>query len=999
MRLPKILPFLEKYFFVILLLFFELILFAFNYKPHTWLAGWDNQHPNLNFAANFERSLFGVWQEYRGLGFFDGMAHTANLIHTAFIYLLSFILPVSFLRWFFHFLMHFLGGLGVYFLGKEFFKDRLIGFLSSIFYFLNFGTIQMFYTPLEVFSFHFAALPWLSLYLIKYLKSGLKKDIILFLIISLLFTPQFFVPTFFIVYLLSATVILIFHCRAAKFFQKAVFVLAVILSVNTFWLLPYVYGVFQNAKTITTSKINQISNENIILKNKKFGNFSSVALIKGFSLDFVDQQNNGNADYLMRSWRNHFENKGVVLIGWLFFALAVLGIAEVLKTRRKDLYPFLILFLISFLMLGSDIPVSSFIIEFLSKHIPFFAEAFRFVFTKFSILYVLSYSLLLGAGVKIFVKLFKTVFTLFLLSILFIYSLPAFKGNFFYQNLRVNVPREYFDLIEYFKNQNKNGRLVILPQPHFWGWTRYQWGFRGSGFIWQGLPQASMDGAFLPWSKANENFYWEISYAIQSQNVDFFRSILRKYQINWVVLDENIRGDEYKALYFEKTNEMLTKTSDVFFAGEFGSGARRIKVYKTDFDTAVQDFVSLAEGLPSVAPSYQWNDIDTAYLEGNDYVTDGEIEIYYPFASLFSEREQGELEFAVEDSGEFFIFSASLPADYNDFILQVPELTEVEEYHWSEKLEKEPIPVPDIQLADGRVKVKIEKKKNYFSYDSDETGGILDKIKPENCDPFNIGLQKREVVNEDEKKLLRLTSQGSNNCLSVDLPLLNQENGYLIKIQARYFEGKSLLIYMINKTSESRFFEVQLPKDKKLNDFYFVIPPMQNDGVGYSLHFDNIAIGRQKTVNELKKVEVYPIPYRFLKQIKLISRTNSEPQVQKFLEKDSFQVSHSDPSFYKVKLTNFSNTNSKFYLILSQSFDRGWLAFYLEGLKPVFLREHILVNNWANGWKIVNSERGIVNNQTGNFYVVFWPQLLEFFGFFLLLVVVLRIFTVKRRNS
>ena len=40
--------------FPLLLILVELILFAANYKPGTYLIGWDNIMPEFNFSANFE---------------------------------------------------------------------------------------------------------------------------------------------------------------------------------------------------------------------------------------------------------------------------------------------------------------------------------------------------------------------------------------------------------------------------------------------------------------------------------------------------------------------------------------------------------------------------------------------------------------------------------------------------------------------------------------------------------------------------------------------------------------------------------------------------------------------------------------------------------------------------------------------------------------------------------------------------------------------------------
>src|SRR4030066_331426 len=95
-----------------------------NFEPGTILSGWDNLHPEFNFLINIKRSIFSVWQEYQGLGLLGGMGHASDLFRQIFLWMISFVLPTSFLRYFFHFLMLFLGPLGLYFLLKDFVLNR-----------------------------------------------------------------------------------------------------------------------------------------------------------------------------------------------------------------------------------------------------------------------------------------------------------------------------------------------------------------------------------------------------------------------------------------------------------------------------------------------------------------------------------------------------------------------------------------------------------------------------------------------------------------------------------------------------------------------------------------------------------------------------------------------------------------------------------------------------------------------------------------------------------
>jgi len=97
------------WFFPLLILGLALYIAFRNYIPGTWLLGWDNLAPEFDFKINILRSLSAVWQEYQGLGLLGGMAHAADLPRQLILGVASLILPTSFLRYFWTFLMFLVG--------------------------------------------------------------------------------------------------------------------------------------------------------------------------------------------------------------------------------------------------------------------------------------------------------------------------------------------------------------------------------------------------------------------------------------------------------------------------------------------------------------------------------------------------------------------------------------------------------------------------------------------------------------------------------------------------------------------------------------------------------------------------------------------------------------------------------------------------------------------------------------------------------------------------
>ena len=97
--------------------------------------------------------------------------------------------------------------------------------------------------------------------------------------------------------------------------------------------------------------------------------------------------------------------------------------------------------------------------------------------------------------------------------------------------MRKSIPKDYSDLFGFFKKQNPNGRIANLPQGSFWGWTNYRFGIKGSGFIWYGIKQPILDRAFDVWNLKNEQYYWELSTALQKKNPTELNKIFQKYLI------------------------------------------------------------------------------------------------------------------------------------------------------------------------------------------------------------------------------------------------------------------------------------------------------------------------------------------------------------------------------------------------------------------------------------------------------------------------------------
>lgn len=1012
-----------------------------NLSGDFWISGWDNLHPEFNFSINLERAIFSSWQEYQGLGLPAGHGHATEFSRELLLWFLNIFFPAIMIRKIFVISMLILGAMGVYFFTRNVLFKKIdyelkmtLSFIASSFYTLNLATVQIFYVPYEAFISHFGFLPWMiySIYLFMYSPS--KKNFLVFLLIQFFGTWQFYIPTLFFVYIFSALIFCLGIAIERNFYHSwklGLKVLILILLVNLYWLLPFSYFTLTNLSSQREAYLNMLYSKDTYFKNAKFGQLENATLLKGYLFNFISFSNNKGFDYMMGPWISHSKQWYFLTIGYCFFVISLIGIIDLI--RKKSSFYLFFLFLLYFSFIANQVYPFNIINDFFRSS-SLFDQVFRNPYTKFinSVLFILTIFLSYGFFViinktKFFLTKFNykkstTRLTIIILFIYFfslnLYILPLWKGFLIYPSLKVNIPNEYFEVFDFFKSKG-NGRIANLPQFSPNGWTYYRWGYQGSGFIWYGIRQPVLDRAFDVWNKLNENYYWEISEAIYSQNLSLFEKVLDKYQINWILLDENVIAPfSPKQLYSEKIQELLKKSSKIFFIRQFG----RIKLYEVNLNNNSDNFIFTKGSLPNINPKYRWSNKDQGYIDYGDYQsvnfkTTDNANIFFPFRSLFTGRKQEEREFILQEDKNYFILTSFIPEIFHDFKLVVPSLNkeEILEINLENPIKiatKEPKIFINNNLlkinnyhsenifhvkTNGRksksyLKISIPKIYGYFS-NATIVSSKIHEIKPHNCNSFNRGFLSIDSP-DDKNSLVKLTSTNSNNCLDFNLPNLPHKLAYLLSISAKNIKGKSLFVSIINHNSKREDLATYLPETKQFSTSYFVITPKEKYGLGYTIHLDNISLNKNKTINELGEIKINPFPYEFLSTIKLIENTknfallkNNKPE-----KVSNFRILHKNPFYYDLE---FDNLPLKQYLILSQSYNIGWKAYEIKcqnsNLKcqiykffPFLfgqeLKNHVLVNNWANAWQI-KTQNSNLKTQNLNIIIVFLPQYLQFLGF------------------
>ena len=530
------------------------ILIFLNYEPGTFLTGWDNLHPEYNIAENLRRAFFSVWAQYRGPGLTAGMAEAADLPRTLLVaFLLAVKVSPSFIRYITTFLPLVLGPLGVYLLFyQHLFKGKLdaktiqfSSFLGALYYLLNLNTLQTFFVPFETFTWFYGALPWLLFFVISYLTKPSKKNLFILFLVSFFSAPSFYVETIFIVFFVAIlpffTEFLTQQKHHLKHLKTAITSLISLILPHLFWLLPVAFFVLTNGHVTELAKNDLLSSPETYARNLQFATIKDTAIMKGYLFNYLDLGQDNKYTYLLSVWRSHLNIPIINILGYLTFALVLTGLYYSFKKRFTWTKSFVaMLGLCLFFLLGGGLLVNN--------QIPLIGELFRSPFTKFSIPLSLAYSFFFAIGTIFLLDLFSFLhnrltyyLTLFSVALsLVLFMSPAFSGNLISPSMRQVVPQEYFDLFTYMNTQDPATRIANFPQFSFWGWESYDWGYRGSGFLWYGLRQPLLDRAFDPWDKNSENYYQEMSTALYSGDQMGFEAVLDKYAVNWLLIDEHV---------------------------------------------------------------------------------------------------------------------------------------------------------------------------------------------------------------------------------------------------------------------------------------------------------------------------------------------------------------------------------------------------------------------------------------------------------------------------
>lgn len=997
-------PFLKKHSHTIGILLVVSTILITNLSWGSYLIGWDNLQTDLNPLLGVKRAFYGVWQEYQSMGLLAGMGHAADLVRAFFIVLLSFVLPQWALRFGFHIIMLATGALGMARLLGESTqkKSRLAMFIAGLFYILNFGAIQILFIPFESFTVMYGILPWAVWSFLRVLhvpKKALRAELLRFCAINILLTPQSVSQQLFVVYGFLLGILFLGQLVTARSFtliKRALVALTIVFAVNVFWLVPQAYFLKTAGSVVTQAKANQVHTDNIFDQNVTKGTVKDFLLMRGFHYDLMrTTETNG----LFAVWREHFSRPYIYIPLWILAFFPLVGFFAPSRFR----WSFVAVYVFLSVALILDTPPWSWINELLRTN-SFFKQVFRSPFTKVTVPYALVASYLSALAVDRIVRLLdndriQKLFGASVIALILLVGLPAFQGQYFSPHMRVTIPRQYFDLQAYLQQQEKTRRVALFPEYTYWGWYQMRWGYLGSGFIWYGIEQPVISRTFDVWSLPSESYFWEVKRALESENPKQLEAVLRKYEIRYLVLDSSLiaYGNNPKALQADRTKEMFERSVNIHYVQQWGD----LLLYEYINAPSMTNWVGIGKNLPNIGPKVNITNEDSAYLQYGSYITSQNkpYDVYFPFLGFGSQSRVAMQNTHIQKKGSTIIVDQKLEENVPSFITTVPQLGESVGYATSINTSSSlSVSLELVQISGQNMHIEFPQVLVYEPTIQESYVNNYNNLGKVSFAPINSGA-------------LLQGDNGAQPNVSYTIPHIPQSMGYMIEVDTKAIKGRKPYFAVLDQTKYQQVIEDRLKSDTA----YYIIPPHYQYGVGYIASLYNYSYIGIPVETEIQNIRVYSFPFMALKSIYMASANtiqNGTVQIPK-------NVEHATYYAYTITLDTDGLKNDK-TLILYQSYNEGWEAYILSKPSGSFARtfpwffgtrleKHVLVNNWANGWElpVKNSKLRIENlelknknlgNSNQHIVIIFWPQYLQFAGLAILVICLLALLSVWRRE-
>jgi len=638
-----------------------LILFFCNTPSGTTYTGWDNTHPEYNLYNLTIRYLNGAWAAYQGTGAPAAQSQLAELPRIPFILLLYILLPVTYVRYAYFFLLVILGMCFMYFFLHHFFQkilcekevNPIFPTVGALFYTLNIVSIQQFFINFEMYAVLFAFYPLVLLSIDTYISKPTRRNFLFVLFSQFLFIPVGFVPTVAYIGFAYMCIYTFFsaHALSSSFIvgiKKMIQIALIIVVIHVYWIIPNIHYALHASSAVEKSRSNQLFVQEITYSVVDAGTFTNFLrhthyLFTWKNFDFGTH----TFVYIFKDWIQFFNSgNGWEVLSIITFSVFI-GLILFMRRCNPVKWGIFIPFFIAFIFIWNGFLHLEFIMAAVSK-IGVLREALRNPFTKFSNYYSFYYSIFFIYFVwyissltrfirKDGLRFLSECIIVGLSAIAILYtSLPVYTGNFLNPKLKVTVPQEYAQLSKFMSNKSSYARTLLLPFFSESGWAYYDWshlkkgnGYQGMDFLMFTLTQPLLTPDHARWSESTDSFYHELRHALNSNSAIMFRNALLKYRVSYIVLDESAINPANQYYEFNTLRNLLANAN---FHPVWNSNF--IHVYEnTQNETSIDESLFSDSDVQNVESQPERIRLDQAYNRfGNYYSNADENSFIFPFA-------------------------------------------------------------------------------------------------------------------------------------------------------------------------------------------------------------------------------------------------------------------------------------------------------------------------------------------------------------------------------
>jgi len=552
-----------------------------NIRPGFFILGNDNYSPELDPSLTLKRSIFSPgWRGYRVLGM-PSDSEQADIFRTFLFWLAGFIFPKWFISQAYVFLVFFIGVLSSAFLTKEILKQyfskkqlELIFFFSGLFYLSSMLTSWLFFSPLRAFIAVYGFLPLVLWRLARFYKKQTLKNIIFSIASLLLLSTSALIATLFVVEIMIISLFIVFfflqnrsNFSLRRNFSIAFITLSIVLSSQFFWLFSFGRYVKTNSPALVDSYINRYITTNTLEIETKNNNWKNS--IRYF-FSWIDIQNDKN-EYIF-SYRDWYKTSFLAkALSFLPAILAAMGVFYAFYKKKREILVFPLIVFLGWTLINGVNPPMGFIFSFLQNKIPLFKQVFRWQSSKLWPFLAMSLPLLGSLGIifiKGLVQRFSRFFSLIIIltftitSLVFIF--PYFKGDLINDRDFVKIPSEYFELVDYLKENDKTSRIYPAPEANTLYFRNYNWGFWGSIILNYLLPNPVIEKALVIGSYENEQAQDVLEDAYYSEDPEIFTRALELYKTSLVLSDKSASSKKFGYNYnWENHKRVIEENPDL----------------------------------------------------------------------------------------------------------------------------------------------------------------------------------------------------------------------------------------------------------------------------------------------------------------------------------------------------------------------------------------------------------------------------------------------------